>query len=72
MDHPDPYVRLTAHMSERQMSLVELLGEFRSTLEANTSAVTDLSRQVEKLSARQDTHEKRYPLNGQGEHADAE
>lgn len=71
--HPDPHVRLIAHISERQMAFVDLLSEFRDTLKSNTAAIDELTIAVKKLGTRQDQHEEQYPMtNGSGIHADAQ
>ncbi len=59
--HPDPLTRLIAHMSERQLSLVEVITAMRR--ETNES-LRDLHAKVDTLTGRQDTLENRY--NGQG------
>lgn len=76
--HADPHVRLIAHISERQLSFVNLLNEFRKEVRegmaAQTKAIEELTRTVNSTRERQDEHERQYPLsNGNGEHiADAQ
>lgn len=72
MGHEDPHVRLLAHISERQLAFVEMLGEFRQGLNANTAAVASMADSLKLLAGRQDAQEQRYPLNGQSDHADAQ
>lgn len=75
--HADPHVRLLAHISERQMAFVEQMNDFKKTvsvgLDACAKSIEDLTTAVRETRARQDEHERKYPLsNGDAVHADAQ
>lgn len=62
--HADPMVRMVAHISERQLSLHELLSEMRKETKDGLGVLSrqfnDLSEKVQALSGRQDEVEARY------------
>lgn len=62
--HPDPHVRLLAHISERQMAFVEILTEVRNGQQAVVDSIESLTTELKRLSDRQDAIEDRYPTNG--------
>ncbi len=61
-NHPDPHVRLVAHMSERQLSLNELITAVRFEMREGFKA---LGVKIDGLAGRQDTLERNYS-NGAG------
>lgn len=65
-NHPDPVVRLVAHMSERQLSFHELLSDFKQEVkEALTSMsgkIDQLVQDKEALEGRTDTLERQLSL----------
>lgn len=47
MEDPDPHVRIIAHMSSRQLAMVESLNNVNGTLQTAISAVNSLKTKVE-------------------------
>lgn len=68
-NHPDPNVRLIAHMSERQLGMMEILMATRTTVSALVTSVDDLTKAVREVTGRQETFEKNYN-NGNGSQLD--
>lgn len=66
-NHSDPHVRLLAHMSERQLGLMELLIDTRKSVTTMATSMEDLATSVRELTGRQDTVEQRLN-NGDGGH----
>jgi hypothetical protein len=65
-DHPDPHVRLLAHMSERQLGMMELVLDTRKTVQTVATTVEELATTVNDLTGRQELLERKLNNGGTG------
>ena len=68
-DHPDPHVRLMAHMSERQLGLVEMFMGVRADLQKLSETVAANTEIVREIGGRLEVVERKHN-NGGGHQLD--
>lgn len=52
-DHPDPHVRIMAHISERQLAMMEVLTSVSAAVSELSDSVKSLHNKVDELATRQ-------------------